>query len=53
MPKPKRAALNGVRERRIEQEIVADAYPPHKHETGAANNLSPNGTAGVRGVRLD
>lgn len=30
MPKPKRPALNRVREHRIEQEIVVDAYTPEE-----------------------
>ena len=34
MPKPKRPALNRTRERRIEQEIVVDAYGPEERAIG-------------------
>ena len=32
MPRPKRPTLNRTRERRIEQEIVVDAYTPEERE---------------------
>jgi len=34
MPKPKRSALNRARERRIEQEIIVDAYTPEERAIG-------------------
>ena len=34
MPKPKRPTLNRARERRIEQEIVVDAYTPEERAIG-------------------
>ena len=34
MPKPKRPALNRVRERRIEQKIVVDAYTSEERAIG-------------------